>query len=403
MPFVWAIGAVIGPAVGGYFAEPVQNYPGLFHKGGLFGRYPYLLPNIICAGFLLASILVGSLLLEETHPDLQPWKRPGHDERPEGVETPIMPAQASTTTPAVNLTQEASYGTFNDVTIDRDEEWRIRPDGRASSISSASSSKVFTKRVVMLTVALGIFTYHSMTYDHLMPIFFQDQRADDISAMTLSTSLAGGLGLSTHDVGVIMSINGIIALFVQGVVFPLAASWLGIWKIFMVVTVLHPIAYFIVPYLVLLPHNLVLPGIYICLTVRDLLSILAYPVLLILIKEAAPSPSSLGRINGLAASTGAGCRTIASPLAGLLYSVGIQMDFTAIAWWASALIAILGAAQAFAIPQQKGDERHHVVAINPRRFSHVGSNRDVVHIVVHRDVEPGRAVLDDERQPLLEV
>jgi len=185
-----------------------------------------------------------------------------------------------------------------------------------------------------------------MTYDHLLPIFLQDKRIDDVSALSLSSSaFAGGLGLSIQDVGIIISFNGIIALVIQGALFPLMASWLGVWKLLIVVLIAHPIAYFIVPYLALFPLRWLYPAIYTCLAIRNICSILAYPLLLIMIKESAPSPSHLGKINGLAASTGAACRTIASPIAGLLYGLSIDIRFTPLAWWASALVALVGALQ----------------------------------------------------------
>lgn len=100
------------------------------------------------------------------------------------------------------------------------------------------------------------------------------------------------------------------------------------------------------------------PGIYAALTVRNLFSILAYPLLLILIKSASPGPSSLGRINGLAASVGAACRTLASPISGLLYGVGIRLNFTPLAWWVSALVAVVGALQLLFMIRRK--DRVHV-------------------------------------------
>src|SRR5579871_4374233 len=140
-----------------------------------------------------------------------------------------------------------------------------------------------------------------MTYDHLMPIFFQDNRFQSGSDMPIfakfSTPLTGGLGLSTQQVGIIMSINGLIALFVQAIIFPTMASCLGVWRLFVITTIGHPLAYFVVPYLVLLPDRFVYAGIYGCLFLRNFFSIMAYPLLLILIKEAAPSSSHLGKIN----------------------------------------------------------------------------------------------------------
>ena len=253
-----------------------------------------------------------------------------------------------------------------------------------------------------------------MTYDHLLPIFLQDDRGtsvQDILSMSASMttgngSLAGGLGLSVKECGIIMAINGIIALFVQAVIFPIMASWLGIWRLFIVVTILHPIAYFIVPWLALLPLNLLYTGIYACLTIRNCLSILAYPVLLILIKEASPAPSCLGKINGLAASTGAACRTIASPIAGLLYGVGITIDFTAIAWWASALVAMVGAVQVLMIKRNDSGPQHQVRPAAPFHFNEESEEQQWLRhkpSIVRIKVQGGDSgyASEDERTPLM--
>lgn len=420
MPFVWSVGTIVGPAIGGYFATPVHNFPGNFSPDGLFGTFPFLLPNLICAGLMAASILAAWLCLEETHPDKQPWSVPS-DEPVEPfhhlrADSSIMATQASDMAPGVNLMRE-SYGTFNAVSEDAvEEEWNLKADGtsKPSSVSDGLPQKWLTRRVLLLTIALGIFTYHSMTYDHLLPIFCQDDRVtagdEMMSVLAASTangsgSFAGGLGFSIKDVGVIMMVNGVIALFVQAVVFPVMASLLGVWKSFLLVMILHPIAYFIVPFLTLLSPNLVLPGLYTCLAIRNCLSIVAYPVLLILIKEASPGPSSLGKINGLAASTGAACRTIASPIAGALYGVGTQLGFTPVAWWASALVALIGAGQALMIQRNDKGDQHHVRPVAPCRFmgesneQRVRRKRSVVHIRVS-DSGYGSEE-DDERGPLV--
>ena len=282
-----------------------------------------------------------------------------------------------------------SYGTFNTVDIHEAKQWTLNANGssRRASISSKDMPKVFTKKVAMIVVALGIFTYHTRTYDHLLPIFLQD---DVISTSSVSQSpfnIPGGLGLSTQSVGIIMSVNGIIALFVQAICFPLFASWLGVWKTFVMVTVLHPIAYFIVPYLAFLPKNSLYPGIYFCLAVRNFFSILAYPVLLILLKEAAPSASVLGKVNGLAASAGAACRTISPPIAGYLYRIGSQVGFTGLSWWGSGIVAIAGAFQILSIQRTK----NKTATIRPmasfmRNAMPTERDEDVVHITV-RDLD----------------
>ena len=360
MPFVWSIGTIIGPAIGGTLAKPALNFPSFFSDSGLFATFPYLLPNLICALMLLISILAGYFCLVETHPDMQSWSTSAELENTT-AQTPLIVTSGAMANDGVDLRAD-SYGTFNQVDIVTDEKCAFFSEEPAqlASASSVTTDKLFTKRIVMLVVALGVFAYHSMTYDHLLPIFLQDDKMNDSTTLRSGAlNVPGGLGLTTQQVGVIMSVNGLIALFVQAVVFPLVAAWLGVWKTFLVVTILHPIAYFIVPFLALLPESLLYPGIYTCLTVRNSLSILAYPVILILLKEACLKPAFLGTINGFAASAAAASRTVAPPTAGFLYGIGADQGFTGLAWWISGVVAIFGAVQLFWVERDK----HHTAVV----------------------------------------
>ena len=385
MPFVWSIGTIIGPAIGGTFARPSVSMPSVFSPTGVFATFPYLLPNIICAALLLISIFFGYFFLIETHPDMQAWSTQKELDNTT-AETPLMATGGATADSGVDLRAD-TYGTFNTVDIHEEKQWMVNADGssRPPSVASRETPKYFTRKVAMIVVALGIFTYHSMSYDHLLPIFLQDERLDANTMASTPSPLhiPGGLGLSTQSVGIVMSFNGLIALFIQAIIFPLFASCIGIWKTFVMVTVIAPVAYFIVPYLAFLPNNLLFPGIWGCLAIRNFTSILAYPVLLILLKEATPSSSVLGKVNGLAASAGAACRTISPPVAGYLYSIGTRIGFTGLAWWGSGIVAIAGAVQLFSIRRTK----NKTATIRPmasfmRNAMPEERNGEVVHIVV---------------------
>lgn len=355
MPFIWSVGTIIGPAIGGMLAKPSVSLPWLFPPSGLFATFPYLLPNLVCAILLLISLVSGYFLLVETHPDIQPWSTQ-HDLDHTKAETPPMVTAGAASSPVGDIRAD-SYGTFSRVAIQGKKRWRVKEDGSCVSPFQPplyTHSEVFTKRVIMIVVALGIFTYHSMTYDHLFPIFLQDSRDGSVSTSRIRFfDIPGGLGMTTQSVGIIMSVNGLIALFIQAVVFPFFATWLGIWKLFMVVTILHPLGYVMVPYLKFLPKEFLYPGIWVALTVRNFTSILAYPLLLIMLREASPSSSNLGKINGLAASAAAVCRTAAPPLSGYLYSIGARQGFTGLAWWGSGVIAAFGAIQAFWVGRER--------------------------------------------------
>jgi len=251
---------------------------------------------------------------------------------------------------------EDDYGTFNPIEI------------RLVEKDTTTNPTAFNSRVVMLIIALGIFTWHSMAYDNLIPIYFQDHRAVPDLAITKEdfAPLSGGLGMTVQDVGLIMFFNGFIALFIQAVIFPLAAEGLGIWKTFLLVTIGHPIGYAIVPLLAFIPATspgLLNLGVYCCLAVRNIFGILAYPLVLILLKDASPSSASLGRINGAAASMGAASRTIASPVAGAIYTAGSQLENTALPWFLTAIVAIVGAIQVCFIGRQKEEAEIHVESV----------------------------------------
>lgn len=325
-------------AIGGILAKPSERYPSLFPPGGLFGKFPYLLPNLVCSALLLISIINGWFFLQETHPTLQAGNAP--------VDPYDSPAESALLPPAE--AEEAclgasTYGTFNQVHKSyADEEQAMQIDSPKAGARS-QELRVFTWRVVTLVLALGIFSYHSMTYDNLLPIFLQDEKNTAAGKSVLS--IPGGLGLSTQTVGLIMSVDGVIALFVQSIIFPALAKLLGVWRLFAAVTILHPVVYLIVPLLVFVPQQLLTFGIYVCLIIRNTLHIIAYPVLLILIKQASPSDCCLGKINGFAASAGAAARTVAPPVSGFLYSVGLQIGSTAIPWLGSTFVAVVGTLQ----------------------------------------------------------
>jgi hypothetical protein len=155
MPFVWSVGTIIGPSIGGLFSDPAKNFPGRFSADGIFGRFPYLLPNLICSGLMLLSVLAAWILMKETHPDNQPSNV---------ADVPFVPHRPSISTSrplltsggaAANLEQD-NYGTFAHVEESAiEEDWNVKADGtsRGPSRAPSVSGKTFTKRVTLLIVA----------------------------------------------------------------------------------------------------------------------------------------------------------------------------------------------------------------------------------------------------------
>jgi MFS family permease len=71
MPFMWSLGSILGPAMGGALAQPSKTFPNAFPPGSLFDTFPFLLPNLICVVILLCGITIGILFLEETHSEVK--------------------------------------------------------------------------------------------------------------------------------------------------------------------------------------------------------------------------------------------------------------------------------------------------------------------------------------------
>jgi MFS family permease len=75
MPFVWCLGSILGPALGGLLSQPCDKYPTLFLRHTVFDRFPFLLPNLACVFILVCGVVIGLIFLEETHPQKKHRRR----------------------------------------------------------------------------------------------------------------------------------------------------------------------------------------------------------------------------------------------------------------------------------------------------------------------------------------
>ncbi|XP_024636011.1 protein ZINC INDUCED FACILITATOR 1 isoform X3 [Medicago truncatula] len=61
----WGIGLIIGPALGGYLAQPTVKYPNLFPKDSFWDKFPYFLPSISISAFAFV-VAIACIWLPET-------------------------------------------------------------------------------------------------------------------------------------------------------------------------------------------------------------------------------------------------------------------------------------------------------------------------------------------------
>ncbi|OQU78639.1 hypothetical protein SORBI_3008G016000 [Sorghum bicolor] len=63
----WALGLIVGPALGGYLSQPAEKYPRIFFKDSVFGRFPYLLPCLSVSVFATIVLIICEWLPETIH------------------------------------------------------------------------------------------------------------------------------------------------------------------------------------------------------------------------------------------------------------------------------------------------------------------------------------------------
>ncbi|XP_068658243.1 protein ZINC INDUCED FACILITATOR 1-like isoform X2 [Aristolochia californica] len=61
----WGLGLIIGPALGGFLAQPAEKYPTIFNKDSIFGRFPYFLP-CLCISIYAIGVTISCRWLPET-------------------------------------------------------------------------------------------------------------------------------------------------------------------------------------------------------------------------------------------------------------------------------------------------------------------------------------------------
>ena len=388
--------------MGGFLAQPARFYPHLFSPDGIFGEYPYLLPNLVSVVVIVIAIIQGVIFLEETNIRTPtPSRKPSRAQiQPNGFET----ANETTQLLHPRRRRESVLSTFStapgggvtyvaesmaplpmDVAFDlrrgslasigslrlkpsvaslrlnpRPSRSMVRPvlplefptvdnaieDDGDDHTDKPEPIKAFNRDVIMWTIALVFQSYHSMGFYTLLPVYL----LDDPRRGSRELDLQGGLGITLHEVGTYLATSSFMSLFFQGLVFTFFVAKLGVWKAAFSVTLLSPLIYLIVPF-VSLSSN---PGacIYPILALSSFTGVVAFPAFLIMLKNATPSPLVLGQVNGLAMSACSAARTVAPPLVGIFYSnLG-----SAGAWWSCAFVALAGILQFYLAPRPKDDE-----------------------------------------------
>ncbi|KAL9240063.1 hypothetical protein vseg_014324 [Gypsophila vaccaria] len=169
----WGMGMVIGPALGGYLAQPAQKYPSLFSQESVFGRFPYFLASLVISIFSLFVFGVCFWLPESLH----------------------------------------SHPTEDDVIFEsKDVE---KSPGIKEGTLKTWFSLLKNKPLMSVIILYAIFQMHDIAFGEIFSLW------------ALSPRTLGGLGFQTNDVGNALAVSGAGLLLTQVFLYPSLERALG--------------------------------------------------------------------------------------------------------------------------------------------------------------------------------
>ncbi|KAI5465036.1 major facilitator superfamily domain-containing protein [Mariannaea sp. PMI_226] len=345
LPMCFNVGIIIGPLMSGFLADPVHSLPGLFGPGSFLGgangvqwmeRYPYALPNLVCASVLITAAIGISLGLDETHPalrhrtDIGRWvgkfllskiTRKKTPDYPYGPLTSTVTSDDSQPIPALN--REA-----DEAGVPIKERTRLRD--------------LFTKNVCLTLFQHFLRGLHTSAFNSVFFSLLPTPRADNSHAK-LPFRFTGGLGLSSKKIGLLNTIIGGIGLPLQIFIYPRLSHHFGPLASYRAFLPLSLLAYCLIPYLVLLPDNLALvwTGLTALMSMHVIARVFVTPASIVLVNESAPTPTLLGTVHGIASSTASGARIFGPTIGGNVLGWGLAHNFVGIPMWGMALVGVV--------------------------------------------------------------
>ncbi|KAH9951314.1 MFS general substrate transporter [Amylocystis lapponica] len=301
----WPMGAIIGPLLGGTFSNPATRYPGIFDYQFL-RDYPYFLPCFV-AGFV--SLLGAALVffsLEETLPSKRYKKG--------------------------NSVQMRQIGSEN-----------VADDPPEKPAQPASIKTLLSIPVIRALCISGFaLTFINTGFDVTFVLF------------CYSPIKGGGLAFNASQIGYSLAMSGVISVLLQLFLMPKLLRTVDHAYMYNFCMSLWPYCYVILPGINLLAQTGVdesgqmFPAtramVWVC--IAFVLSIakgagLAFSVSMILVKDSAPDPSSLGATNGLAQWAMCFARSFSPAFASSLFAFSNGFDFILLRYlWVMVMVII---------------------------------------------------------------
>ncbi|KKK27020.1 hypothetical protein ARAM_001128 [Aspergillus rambellii] len=367
LPMCFNIGVIIGPIIGGMLANPVKNYPHLFGPGSILGgkdgvwwmqQWPFLLPNLISALFIFTSWMAVFLGLDETHEIAQHRSDWGRNIGRRLVNCIRRRRRHHHYQRLVNQDDNQSLYLGESVGGGSAPSSPTRTRFHQPSQKRLGFRQIWTSNVLLTLLVQFLLAFHTSAFNSMTFIFLPTPRAPEGSHQGFFR-FSGGLGLPSSRVGLATAIIGFIGLPLQIFVYPKIQSHLGTLASFRTFLPFSPIAYALMPFLVLIPNHpwLVWPAFTAVVGLQVISRTFALPAAVILVNNCVTDPSILGTIHGVAQSISSGARTLGPFIGGWGLGLGLEYNLIGGIWWALALEALVGWFLLGTIYEGRGIER----------------------------------------------
>ncbi|POS74825.1 major facilitator superfamily transporter [Diaporthe helianthi] len=381
LPMTFNIGVIIGPILGGVLADPAASYPDLFGETSFFLNFPYVMPNLVSAFFLLSASITAWLFLEETL-DARVDKRDWGIATRKGLGT-VLSTCFSRNRLSAGYTQLASREDAT-TSMAMTSSWTPSPVTPTTPKLSKRARRqprytqrlpfrrIFTRNVCITLLARFCLAFHVGTFNSLWfvflstPVYDPNKPTDAHPGRHLPFVFTGGLGLPPAKVGTAMAVLGVLGITLQLFVYPALSARLGTVRCLRMALVCFPLAYFLAPFLSLVPSStepptpksgpamwIAISGVLLCQVVGRTF---AAPNMAILVNNCSPHPSVLGTFHGLAQTCSSAARTLGPVLCGFLYGVGLAHGVVGGVWWGLSLWAVMGWLTSWLLREGDGHE-----------------------------------------------
>ncbi|XP_058079214.1 protein ZINC INDUCED FACILITATOR-LIKE 1-like isoform X2 [Magnolia sinica] len=178
------IGLIIGPALGGFLAQPAEKYPNIFSKKSLFGRFPYFLPCLCISLFALVVSIACYWIPETLHK---------HNNKVQERSNSFDALEASLNNYDLKETIEETKG--------------------RGLVSNGSLLKNWP--LISSIIVYCVFSLHDMAYSEIFSLW------------AISDRKYGGLSFSSENVGEVLAISGFCLLIFQLFLYSVVEKILG--------------------------------------------------------------------------------------------------------------------------------------------------------------------------------